>query len=57
MNADIVDACPECDSTDVYDTYGSERPRGRQRPRYHCMGCGTRFNNPARFDTVTKELV
>ena len=53
--ADIVDACPECDNTDVTDSHGGKARY--QRPRYFCYGCGARFENPRRYDTVTEEYV
>lgn len=53
---DIQDACPECGSTDVTDSHGRSKPN-YNRPRYFCYGCGARFNNPKRYDTVTEEYV
>jgi len=52
----IVDACPECESRDVTDSHGNAQAR-YQRPRYFCYGCGTRFNNPKRYDRDTGEFV
>lgn len=56
MTANIVDACPECGSTDVTDTHGNTHAR-YQRPQYGCYDCGARFDNPAQVDTVTEEKV
>jgi len=56
MTADIKDVCPDCGSADVVDTYGSTTAR-YQRPQYACHNCGTRFNNPQQYDTVTEEYV
>lgn len=56
MVANIQDACPECGSRHVSDTHGSAQAR-YNRPRYYCYGCGVRFNNPKRYDTVTEEYV
>lgn len=53
---DIVDACPECDSTDVTPSHG-KRKAHYQRPRYFCYGCGARFDNPRQYDRVTEEYV
>jgi len=53
---DIQDACPECGSTDVTDSHGNTQAK-YQRPRYFCYGCGVRFNNPKRYDTVAEEYI
>jgi len=57
MSVNIVDACSECGSTDVSKVERLRGQRGHFRPPYYCYGCGIRFSDPARIDTVTGETI
>lgn len=57
MTCDIVDACPDCGSTDVIGMERPMRQRGHQTPPYRCEECGVGFWNAKQYDTVTEEFV